>query len=347
MPLIFIKKWKKLVATYPIMYAISLLSVCFLLLFYFPAFSQQEPLYPWKLGALSYINPGAPVEGVLDDDKKTMAMGISHHRLSDLPNTPHTSNLYWHTDIPTRTSTIFSSGIQFSYYDTNPIFKARVQIPAKVRFETENWLFSGGLALNIVQHRFRLDEFSVNHYDDPTIVNNSNAQWRVGVGGGIFVKYSWKSKIALGERRDYFFVGFGLPEVDDFAFSQRNVIPTFPIALVRHAYGTFGSLYNLTALLQVETNIWIRYAKHTPWFIDGNAKLYYLSDKYRFWIGTGFSNTKIFHTEVGIIKNQKKTKTQNTNPYQISLGYDWNIGQYQSILGQAIEISFSTAFLNN
>lgn len=298
--------------------------------------AQQLPLFTQYSEYQGIINPAAVNYDYFNDGFGT-SFGVSYRdQWIAAPDRPRTIALRGEQIYAPRRGMSFIYG-GYVLHDQVGVFKntgVTGRIAAMFRFagsSLDEGAFSIGLNTGFYRYQTDLTEFRRASTDPVLFGENANKFFPdVGLGVNLY---------KLLSNDDYVAVGISIPQVFGLDLTFKNEAQEFDVTRVQHLYMT-GSYYKVLADDRyLEISGWAKKVKNVPFNIDVNLR-YKFTDI--MWLGVGYNNAAIIHTEVGLILNS----FDEDRRFKIAYAYNPTFTSYGVVFGATHELNLSYAFID-
>ncbi len=293
--------------------------------------AQQLPLFTQYSEYQGLINP-ATINYDYYQDGFDMSFGASYRdQWVGAPDRPRTIAIRGESVYTPRRGASFVYG-GYMLHDRVGVFGTTGltgRVASMLRFAGNSFdegAISVGLNFGVYQYRTDLSDF-LNARVDPAIAtaNASTIYPDVGIGASIY---------KLLPNDDFVSFGISVPQVFGLNTSFRNEDRAFDVKRTQHYYANASYYYIMGDDIYMELSGWVKKVNNVPVNYDINFRYKFAGNM---WFGVGYNNSKIIHTEAGIIINNFNEDRR------IKVGYAYNpsIETYGISFGGTHEVNIS------
>lgn len=308
-----------------------LITICIVLLSKL-ASGQQLPIFTQYSEYIGVISP-AYVHHEVTGDYKT-SIGLAYRdQWTQLPSRPKTiAARYEVKGKERRSGTQLNFGTyyihdQIGVFSTSD-FKARIATSFKIKDDKNGEAgFAAGITVGLVQYRVDLTKIAYAG-EDPILFQENTSILAPDAGIGISFYNEFKNK-------DYFQVAISIPQFLSLDQVYEKNTKEFAIKRIPHFYVVSSYIKALDKKKKSFLSFtgWVKRVENVPIYVDFMAR-------YRFamnmWLGAGYNNAGILHTEVGFAHIL-------SGDQQFNVGYSFNptFRGHGHIFGNIHELTFT------
>lgn len=311
-----------------------LIFLLFLICFTTEILAQQLPLFTQYREYHSYINP-ASISHDYFSQEYNMTAGISYRKQwVGLEDAPQSLFLRGEYILETKTAFDLSFGGYLMSFNTDPIATtgAYGKIAALFTKDPYYGAFSVGFTFGALNYRVDTDGLVPFHVNDAILSNASIDQKTVpDIGFGAYYYKQFRDGALEG---DVIYGGVSVPQLLGLDIEFRDNQGEYGIEQKRHIYGVAGYYKYFNELSFFQPSVWVRYVPNAPLQLDFLGR--YQHNR-TFWVGTGFSTSKIVHFEGGVFVGNPAKKSS----IKIGYGFDYPFSSYGTVFGTAHEVNIA------